>query len=196
MNSRNKPQPPTVASDPPRSGAPALTPVPVPVPDQGPGPVRYDLRVLRALRRIMRCVDLYSKQLTASEQITVPQLICLLTLQERGSLTATALSREVHLSPSTVVGIIDRLEDKGLVSRERGTADRRVVQVAVTPKGAALCAKAPSPLQATLARALNGLPELEQATIALSLERVVELMEAQHLDCAPILESGPIQPQP
>ncbi len=50
----------------------------------------------------------------------------------------------------------------------------------------------PSPLQRTLADALNALPELEQATIALSLERIVALMEAQEIDAAPILETGPI----
>lgn len=157
-------------------------------------PVHYDLRILRSLRRIIRCVDLYSKQLSVSNQITTPQLVCLLAVVNNGPLTATAISREVHLSASTVVGILDRLEEKGWVTRMRDRNDRRVVQVSATSAGVALSRQAPSPLQKTLANALNALPELEQATIALSLERIVALMEAQAIDASPILATGPINP--
>jgi len=156
--------------------------------------VRYDLRILRALRRIIRGVDLYSKHLAATHRITVPQLVCLLHVANNGPLTATAISREVQLSPSTVVGILDRLEEKGLIVRERSREDRRLVRVSVTPAGAELAQRAPSPLQQSLAHALNELPELEQATIALSLERVVQLMEAPEVDASPILETAPVSP--
>ena len=157
-----------------------------------PAGVRYDLRVLRSIRRIIRCVDMYSKQLESQSHITAPQLVCLLAVVNGGPMTATALAKEVHLSPSTVVGILDRLEEKGLVARSRGVEDRRIVRVSATYRGVALANQAPSPLQERLAQGLNRLPELEQAAIALALERVVELMEAQHIDSAPILETGPL----
>lgn len=156
--------------------------------------VRYDLRILTALRRIIRSVELYSKHLSATNRITAPQLVCLLTVIARGPVTATAISREVHLSPSTVVGILDRLEEKGLITRTRMRDDRRLVRVTATPAGVALAEAAPSPLQQALASALNGLPELEQATIALSLERICSLMEVEKLDASPILTTGPITP--
>jgi DNA-binding MarR family transcriptional regulator len=105
-------------------------------------------------------------------------------------LTATAIAKRVFLSPSTVVGILDRLEQKGLLGRERDTRDRRLVYVSATKEGRKLAENAPSPLQATFADALKGLPEQEQATIALSLERVVSLMEAQEVGAAPISETG------
>jgi DNA-binding MarR family transcriptional regulator len=155
-------------------------------------PTRYDLRVLQSLRGIIRSVDLYSKELAASNNITAPQLICLLHVVNHGPVTATAIGREVHLSPSTVVGILDRLEEKQLIERRRSAEDRRFVQVTATSAGGALARVAPSPLQQTLANALKALPELEQATIALALERVVALMEAPKLDYAPILTTGSI----
>lgn len=139
----------------------------------------YDLRILRALRRITRAVALHSRQLSACSHITGPQLVCLRTVIASGPLTATAISREVHVSASTVVGILDRLEDKGLVVRERGRADRRIVFVSATEAGRQLARDTPSPLQQKLAESLQALPELEQATITLSLERVVDLMEAR-----------------
>ncbi|CAM5189730.1 DNA-binding MarR family transcriptional regulator OS=Castellaniella defragrans OX=75697 GN=HNR28_000829 PE=4 SV=1 [Castellaniella defragrans] len=139
----------------------------------------YDLRILRALRRITRAVALHSRQLSACSHVTGPQLICLRTVIEHGPLTATAISREVHVSASTIVGILDRLEEKGLVVRERGRADRRIVFVSATEAGRQLARDTPSPLQQKLAESLQALPELEQATITLSLERVVGLIESR-----------------
>jgi len=139
---------------------------------------QYDLRILRALRRITRSVALHSRQLAAYSNITAPQLICLRAVIEHGPLTATAISREIHLSASTVVGILDRLEDKGLINRERGREDRRIVFVTATQAGIKLAHDTPSPLQKKLADALNALPEHEQVSITMSLERIVDLMES------------------
>lgn len=157
---------------------------------------RLDLRVLRSLRRIIRAVDLHSRQLASQHQITGPQLVCLLHVIEEGSVTVSGLAKGIHLSPSTVIGILDRLQAKDLVQRERSTQDRRQVLVSATEAGRALVAGAPSPLQDMLADALSVLPAKEQETIAGSLERIVELMEARHLDAAPILETGPLDPSP
>lgn len=150
---------------------------------------RYDLQILRSLRRIIRAVDIYSRKLKSGHRLTAPQLICLLCVVEEGPTNATAISRSMFLSPSTVVGILDRLQARGLVSRERDNNDRRVVNVAASEEGVKLTKAAPSPLQDSLANALKQLPQLEQATIALSLKRIVDLMEAGHLEAAPILET-------
>jgi len=157
---------------------------------------RYDLRVLRALRRIIRAVDLHSRKLSTQHKITGPQLVCLLSVEENEPVTPSAIARHVHLSPSTVVGILDRLEAKGLIRRERDLKDRRLVHVSLTEQGKGLVVSAPSPLQDTLAEAMDRLPEAEQATIAESLDRIVEMMEVRHIDAAPILETGPINPMP
>ena len=120
-------------------------------------------------------------------EITGPQLLCLVTIADAGSITATEIARRIYVSPSTVIGILDRLEEKGLVARRRDRADRRLVFVSATEKGRALAASAPSPLQDKLVTALQRLPESEQTTIALSLERIVDLMEARGIAAAPIL---------
>lgn len=150
---------------------------------------RYDLQILQSIRRIIRAVDIYSRKLKAQYELTAPQLICLNSIVEHGPTTASKIARHVYLSPSTLVGILDRLESRGLVRRERDTHDRRVVNVLATDEGRKLVEHAPSALQDGLAKALKDLPRLEQATIALSLKRVVDLMEAGHLEAAPILET-------
>jgi DNA-binding MarR family transcriptional regulator len=159
--------------------------------EQAPA-TRFDLRVFQALRRIIRAVDLHSRKLSSQHEITGPQLFCLLSVAEHEPVTPSAIARHVHLSPSTVIGILDRLDAKGLVSRERDLTDRRLVQVSLTEKGDAIVANAPSPLQDTLSEAMNELPKAELSAIAASLDRIVEMMEVRHIDAAPILETGPI----
>lgn len=139
---------------------------------------QYDLRILRSLRRITRSIALHSRRLSAESSITSPQLVCLRTVIEKGPLTATAISREIHVSPSTIVGVLDRLEDKGLVLRERSKEDRRIVFVSATESGRELAKNTPSPLQQKLSEALKQLPESEQLQITLSLERVMALIDA------------------
>ncbi len=156
----------------------------------------YELQVLKALRQIIRAVDLHSRRLVAQHDVTGPQLICLLTLAESEPLTPSTIALEVHLARSTVNGILDRLEAKQLVTRSRDEVNRRHVLVYLTDRGRALTRAAPSPLQDTLATALTQLPKNEQAEIAHSLKRLVELMHAESVDAAPILETGNIAPNP
>lgn len=148
---------------------------------------RHDLQVLQALRRIMRATDLYSRKLAADQQLTVPQLVCLLAIQEEEPLTATSIAKRIHLSASTVVGIVDRLAAKGLLVRERDSEDRRVVNITLSEKGKDVAGKAPSPLQDRFVEAFKKLPRAERENIAISLQRIVDLMEAKDLDAAPML---------
>ncbi len=152
----------------------------------------YELRILQSLRQIIRAIEIHSRKLTQNYQITGPQLSCLLALQEHGDLTTTALANTVYLSPSTIVGIVDRLEEKKLVARSRSSRDRRQVQITITPAGRELTSSTPSPLQETLIASLRELPEVEQVSITLALEKVVDLMKARKIDAAPVLETGPL----
>jgi len=137
----------------------------------------HEQRVLTALRRIVRGKALYSRRLSSSYGLTAPQLMCLIAVAEEGPLTLSRLSARVFLSPSTVVGVVDRLERSGLVTRERSRTDRRQVLLAATDRGRELAAKAPPPFQDRLVHGLGRLSPEERERIAVALERVVELME-------------------
>lgn len=154
----------------------------------------YELRILQSLRRIIRAIEIHSQQLNHVYQITGPQLGCLLAIKQNGAMTPTRLARTLYLSTSTVVGIVDRLEEKGLLARIRSTEDRRQVQICLTAAGDLLAESAPSPLQETLSDNLKNLPPLELVSITLALDKLVNLMEAGEISAAPILETGPLLP--
>lgn len=138
----------------------------------------------------MRSTDLHSRQLAMEYGVTVPQILCLQAVVEEDGISAGELARRVNLSQSTCVGILDRMESKGLVTRERSRRDRRVVQVMATEAGRALYARAPSLLQDVLTDRLGALPEAEQEAIAAALETLEEIMQIRHVDASPVLETG------
>lgn len=153
-----------------------------------------DQRILYALRRIIRAVDIYSRKINKSTGLTTPQLICLDAIANSKAMTLSQLAKQVDLGTSTVNGIIDRLEIKDLVTRERSKQDRRKVFLLITAKGKEIFKEAPSLLQDKLSLSLKKLSELEQIAITQSLEKVVELMNAEEVDASPnLIATGEIK---
>jgi len=147
----------------------------------------YEYRILSALRRVIRAVDIYSRKLNIELGITTPQLLCLHALTKSESMTLTDLAKAVNLGVSTVNGIIDRLEAKQYLTRKRSSGDRRKVSLEISLTGKEIVLKAPSLLQDKLSKSISKLPESEQMTITESLELVVELMEFEKVDASPNL---------
>lgn len=129
------------------------------------------------LRRIMRAMDVYSRQLSDSHGLTGPQMLCLREIAQQGSLTTGTLALAVALSPATLTGILDRLEMRGLVSRERRPEDKRRVVVSLTAHGRQMAQELPSPIQERFGAKLASLPAEEQAAIRRALANVASMME-------------------
>jgi len=141
--------------------------------------VNDSIRILQSVRRIAQCVEHHSKRLAVTHNITSPQLVALLAIAQLGPSTLRSIGRAIQLSPSTVVGIVDRLEEKGLVYRQRDTRDRRNVFVAVTAAGQTVLANAPSALPNGFGAALGALSEAERQTLVVTLEQFASLLEAK-----------------
>ncbi len=134
--------------------------------------------ILLSLRRITRAIDQHNKQLSDHFKLTVPQLVCLRHLELQGAGTPGELARAVFLSQATVTGIVDRLEAKGLVRRERHASDRRKQIITLTHSGHELAQNMPWPLQERFAQALAALDCNELELIDNTLQRLASMMEA------------------
>jgi DNA-binding MarR family transcriptional regulator len=152
----------------------------------------HEAEIVSALRRIVRAIDLRSRRLFEQSGLTGPQLLVLREASRLSGASISALARGVDLSQPTVSGIIDRLERRGMVRRARGTGDRRTVMVAVTPEGGRTLRDAPSLLQDRFRSELARLKEWEQTQLLATLQRVAAMMNAEEIDAAPVLATGPI----
>lgn len=155
--------------------------------------------LLRAIRQIIRCIDLHSRQLMRRFGLTGPQLVVLQEISARGEPSAGELAHFISLSPATVAVILDRLEGQGFVSRRRDPADRRRVLVRTTPQGAQLLCQAPPLLQESFLSEYERLQDWEQSWILSSFQRVVSMMDATRVEATPMLATGQLNkldPQP
>lgn len=144
-------------------------------------------QVLVALRRILRAIDIHSRNLAQEQGLTVPQLIVLRAIAQRGTPTTGELARAVSLSNATLTSILDRMERHQMVKRSRSDVDRRRVHVEITPKGQALLDRSPSLLHDRFLEQYGQLKEWEQTLILSSLQRVAEMMDQEGLKVAPLL---------
>lgn len=146
--------------------------------------------VLISLRRVIRATDLHSKHLAKTTGLTAPQMLLLQTIRNRGQLSISELANIMSLSQATVTSILDRLEKRNLTFRERSTTDKRKVHVHLTPEADNVLKEAPIPLQEHFTRQFNDLQQWEQTMIISSLQRVAQMMDAQHIDASPVLDVG------
>ena len=146
-------------------------------------------QVLIALRKIIRATDLESRRLEKKSGLTTPQLVVLRAIQARQLPMASQVARDVSLSQATVTTILNRLEQNGLVTRQRSDKDKRQVFLALTNAGETLCQNAPRPLQENLLTQFNALKDWEQYQLLASLERIAAMMDASDLDAAPMLST-------
>lgn len=151
-----------------------------------------DARALMLLRQIVRTIDLNGRELSRHAGLTTPQLILLQTIAAQGPLAVGAIARAMNLSQATVTNIIDRLEAKQLVSRQRSVNDKRKVLVSLTVSGEQAVASCPTPLQQQFVAAFNQLQGWEQSQIIATLERVSSLLGGSAIDAAPLLTLGAI----
>lgn len=151
----------------------------------------YD-EVLVALRRVIRATDLHSKRLSKSAGLTAPQLLIMRTIRDLGQVTIGTIADKVSLSQATVTTILDRLELRKLVYRVRSTQDKRKVHAHLTEAGGEILARAPNPLQEDFIKKYQALAEWEQTMILASLQRVANMMDADHIDASPVLDVGPV----
>jgi DNA-binding MarR family transcriptional regulator len=147
-------------------------------------------QVLIALRQIIRAIDLHSKKLERESGLTGPQLLVMQIIFEEGPLTSGGLARSVSLSQATVTTILDRLEKKGYLTRERDTEDKRKVWVQLSGEGKKVLQHAPTLLQESFVSSFAQLKDWEQSLILSSLQRVASMMQASELEAAPVLDSS------
>ena len=149
-----------------------------------------DEELLVALRKVIRAIDLRSKQLNREVGLTGPQLLVMQSVGKLPGIMVRQIADNVNLSAATVTSILDRLEAKELVHRIRSTEDKRRVGVFLTDKGQELISTAPMPFQEHFLNRFSSLEDWEQSLMVATLQRLASMMDAEDLEAAPVLEIG------
>lgn len=132
-------------------------------------------RHLSGIRRAMR------KPLEAAVSagdLTIPQRAVMQVVVRNPGINLRSLSQEVSLAHSTVSGIVDRLENRGMVKRRSDAADGRVGRIYPTAEVQNFVRDLiPKLTRGPLQTALERASQQERATIEQALRRLRELLE-------------------
>jgi DNA-binding MarR family transcriptional regulator len=138
--------------------------------------------IIHLIQRLMQAAEHYNKELCKRYKVSIPQLNCLVALYEKGPMPLNLIAQHIKVNSSTVTGIVDRLEGKGMVNRTRISHDRRVITVALTEAGLELAQNAPPPIQRKMVAGLERLSPGGRDQIIEALSRLTNLLDVDELD--------------
>ena len=145
--------------------------------------------IIRKIRKIVRSINLESKQIQKEYGVSIPQLLCLSFLNKQPKLYAShkEIAGFLELNSSTVTGIINRLENKSLVARLPNTVDKRSINIAITSAGKKLMDEAPDLLHYRLMNRLRKLEQDDLLVISNGLDLLIEHLGIGELEASPLL---------
>ncbi|MFV0592164.1 MAG: MarR family winged helix-turn-helix transcriptional regulator [Draconibacterium sp.] len=145
--------------------------------------------ILIKIRKIVRSIDIESKKIQKEYGVSIPQVLCLNYLHQSPNYQSTQgeIRKFLNLNPSTVSGIIDRLEKKGYLARLPKLGDKRVVNIVLTSAGDKLLNRIPALLHMQLSEKLKLLTGDELQIVESGLNTLIRILDIDTLEASPLL---------
>lgn len=141
------------------------------------------LAFMQGLWAVVHRMERVSKHMGATAGVTGPQRLVLRLLRVCPGTSAGDLAATLHLHPSTLTGVLKRLEGQGFVSRTLDPADRRRTVLVLTPAGRRASRVASGTVEAAVAAALRSAPAAHRVATRRFLERLADALDHE-LDSA------------
>jgi DNA-binding MarR family transcriptional regulator len=139
--------------------------------------------IVWTLRRISQIIYLDSRKIAKQYGLTAAQASVIKTLNgSSGTHSSSSLSRELGVTPPNITGIIDRLEEKGLVEKQKKEGDRRTWKLELTEKGRDLAKSLPNITELKLLHGLKDLSHTEVYGIYSGLSTISEVIGSEFFE--------------
>jgi MarR family transcriptional regulator, organic hydroperoxide resistance regulator len=126
--------------------------------DRGEAPLLGDvLEFMRLIWGISHGLQATSKKMEAELGITGPQRLVVRIVGRCPGLAAGDLAAILRLHPSTLTGVLRRLEDRGVMERHPGERDRRQARLYLTAAGRSIDRRHAGTVEAAVRRTLSDL---------------------------------------
>jgi DNA-binding MarR family transcriptional regulator len=132
-------------------------------------------RSMNAVRSIVRALRINTRAIELKMGISLAQLFVLQQLAERPADSLNDLAERTATHQSSVSVVVRRLVERGYVTRTSSSADKRRIEIGLTPEGRKLLEDAPSTIQTQLVSAARQMTRDDQGTLAELLERWLTL---------------------
>jgi MarR family transcriptional regulator, organic hydroperoxide resistance regulator len=138
------------------------------------------LRFMRVMWSVDHGLHKVSKRMASDIGLTGPQRLAIRIIGRAPGMAAGELASLMHLDPSTVTGILRRLEEGGTIGRRVDPADARRSRLTLTPRGRAIDRRSAGTIEAAVRRTLASMS-------AQQVEAASQLLTAL---AAQLLENG------
>ncbi len=135
------------------------------------------LSFLQVVWRLDHALQSRSKRMAVGLGVTGPQRFVLRVLSQKPGLSAGELASLLHLHPSTLTGVLRRLEDRGLLSRESDPADARRAVLKITAAGRTLTAKLGNSIEDVVRKVLTAAPRSQAVASRALLGALADALE-------------------
>jgi DNA-binding MarR family transcriptional regulator len=131
---------------------------------------------MQLLWAVVHRVDTTSKQMASDIGVTGPQRLVLRVVGLFPGLSAGDLARVLHLHPSTLTGVLQRLVAQRLLRRAGDPGDRRRAVLRLTATGSRINAATKGTIESAVEEALNGVTARDRAATKRVLERLAHCL--------------------
>jgi DNA-binding MarR family transcriptional regulator len=150
---------------------------------KSPGAGNEELRaIMRAWGRQQLAFSDETMRFFMDVDLTMSQFRALVMLRRWGPQTGRELARRLHVTPGTLVPLVDRVEEQGYVRRVPDMEDRRVTWLELTPKADRLFRRLWGMGAARIASAIGQLVPKDRAELRRLLTQVAQHLEAASRD--------------
>lgn len=125
---------------------------------------------MNAIRSVVRALRLNTRSIEAKLGISLAQLFVLQQLADKPADSLNELAERTATHQSSVSVVVRRLVERGFVTRVAASADRRRVQIALTPAGEELLRDAPPTVQNDLMQGMARMTPEQRSRLADLLE--------------------------
>jgi DNA-binding MarR family transcriptional regulator len=132
------------------------------------------LQFMQLLWNLSHVLEVRSKRMARTLGVTGPQRLVIRLLGQRASLSARQIAATLGIHPSTLSGVLRRLEGSGSISRSIDPADRRRALFVLTAKGKRIDSQRKGTVEAVVRRALARIDADDLATTARALQTLIE----------------------
>ena len=137
------------------------------------------------MRRILSLVSQGVERELGPTGLTSAQWVPLFKLHRGCASTVAELARECEHDAGSMTRMLDRLEAKDLCQRVRSVADRRVVNIELTPSGVAAAQEIPAILSKVQNNYLSGFTLEEWQTLKSYLRRILDTAQTLNANATP-----------
>ena len=134
--------------------------------------------IIADFRATMSQLKAASSQRLRKLGISMSQLHILFTIERHGEMTMTRLADMLDVSLSNATGLVDRLEERGYLVRDRIPTDRRVVLVRLAPAGEQMLREVDALSEELLRSVLDRLPSNQLRAVGHAISALRESVDA------------------